>query len=176
MRRMKISRRSEDVWNRPIDCHSGWRRVCRGREAPNSFELTTPGGSVKTGGSTAIAVVPTHRRRGILTEIMRYHFDDVRSREEPLSVLRASESTIYSRFPATRVATVDTSFQIERQHAGLATRIPTPGLVRLVEKDEARRNMPGIYERLGAPRPEPSVAPEQSGMCTCSIWSIGGTA
>ena len=123
-----------------------------GTGGADSFELTTPGGSVKTGGLTAIAVVPTHRRRGILTEIMRSHFDDVRSREEPLSVLRASESTIYSRF-GYGVGTVDTSFQIERQHAGLATRIPTPGLVRLVEKDEARRNMPGIYEGLSASWP-----------------------
>ena len=123
-----------------------------GTGGADSFDLTTPGGVVQTGGLTAIAVLPTHRRRGILTDIMRYHFDEVRSREEPLSVLRASESTIYGRF-GYGVATLDAGFQIDRQHAGLATGIPTPGQVRLVEKDEARRVMPGIYQRLGAAWP-----------------------
>ena len=119
-----------------------------GTGGADSFELTTPGGAIKTGGLTAIAVIPTYRRRGILTDIMRYHFDEARERQEPLSVLRASESTIYSRY-GYGVATVDAGFRIDRQHAGLATQIPTPGVVRLVDKDEARRTMPGIYERVG---------------------------
>ena len=123
-----------------------------GTGGADSFELTTPGGTVKTGGLTAIAVVPTHRRRGILTDIMRYHFDEVRSREEPLSVLRASESTIYGRY-GYGVATVDAGFQIDRLHAPLATEIPTPGVVRLIDKDEARRTMPGIYHQVGASWP-----------------------
>ena len=123
-----------------------------GTGGADSFELTTPGGTVKTGGLTAIAVVPTHRRRGLLTAIMRYHFDEVRSREEPLSVLRASESTIYGRY-GYGVATVDAGFQIDRQHAGLATEIPTPGVVRLVDKEEARRTMPEIYQQIGASWP-----------------------
>jgi len=80
-----------------------------------SFDLTTAGGKIPTGGLTAIAVVPTHRRRGILTDMIRYHFDEVRTREEPLSVLRASESTIYSRY-GYGVATVDASFEIDRRH------------------------------------------------------------
>ncbi len=123
-----------------------------GTGGADSFELTTPGGVVKTGGLTAIAVLPTHRRRGILTDIMRYHFEDVRSREEPLSVLRASESTIYGRY-GYGVATLDAGFQIDRRYAGLSAEIPTPGHVRLVEKDEARRVMPEIYQRLGAAWP-----------------------
>ncbi len=123
-----------------------------GTGGADSFDLTTPGGVVKTGGLTAIAVIPTHRRRGILTDIMRYHFDEVRERGEPLSVLRASESTIYGRY-GYGVATMDASFRIDRQHAALATEIPTPGLVRLVDKDEARRTMPGIYQSVGTSWP-----------------------
>lgn len=123
-----------------------------GTGGADSFELTTPGGAVKTGGLTAIAVVPTHRRRGILTDIMRYHFDEVRRRREPLSVLRASESTIYGRY-GYGVVTVDAGFRIDRQHAGLATEVPTPGVVRLVDKDEARRTMPAIYQQIGATWP-----------------------
>lgn len=117
-----------------------------------TFDLTTPGGQVVTGGLTAIAVLPTHRRRGILTDIIRYHFDEVRSRQEPLSVLRASESTIYSRY-GYGVATVDASFEIDRRHAAFASEPTASGTVRLVEKDEARRVMPGIYARVGATWP-----------------------
>ncbi|MDH3260044.1 MAG: GNAT family N-acetyltransferase [Acidimicrobiia bacterium] len=112
-----------------------------------SFALTTPGGSVSTGGLTAIAVLPTYRRQGILTDIMRYHFDEVRSREEPLSVLRASESTIYGRY-GYGVATIDAGFEIDRRHTNFAAKLPTPGQVRLIDKDEARLTMPAIYERL----------------------------
>jgi len=112
-----------------------------------SFDLTTAGGKIPTGGLTAIAVVPTHRRRGILTDMIRYHFDEVRTREEPLSVLRASESTIYSRY-GYGVATVDASFEIDRRHTRLATSLPTPGHVRLIEKSEARKTLPLIYGRL----------------------------
>ena len=45
-----------------------------------SFDMTVPGGTVAAAGLTAIAVLPTHRRRGFLTSMMRYHFDDVRGR------------------------------------------------------------------------------------------------
>lgn len=117
-----------------------------------SFDLTTPGGRVPTGGLTAIAVVPTHRRRGILTDIMRYHFDEVREREEPLSVLRASESLIYDRY-GYGVATIDAGFEIDRRHTAFGVELPAAGTVRLVDKEEARRLLPAIYARLGATWP-----------------------
>lgn len=117
-----------------------------------TFDLTTPGGHVQTGGLTAIAVAPTHRRRGILTDMIRYHFGEVRERGEPLSVLRASESLIYSRF-GYGMATVDASFEIDRRHTGFARDLPVPGVVKLVEKEEAAKAMPGIYATVAADRP-----------------------
>jgi predicted acetyltransferase len=123
-----------------------------GTGGADSFDLTTPGGSVAAGGLTAIAVVPTHRRRGILTDIVRYHFDEVRAREEPLSVLRASESAIYGRY-GYGVATIDAGFQIDQRHTKFATTPSSPGGVRLVDKDEARQTMPAVYERLGTEWP-----------------------
>jgi predicted acetyltransferase len=113
-----------------------------------SFDLTTPGGQVPTGGLTAIAVLPTHRRRGILTEMMRYHFDEVRNREEPLSVLRASESIIYPRY-GYGVATVDAGFEIDQRHTAYAFGLARAGSVRMIEKDEARKLFPSIYTRMG---------------------------
>jgi predicted acetyltransferase len=113
-----------------------------------TFDLTTPGGHVQTGGLTAIAVLPTHRRRGILTDIMRFHFDDVRSREEPLSVLRASESIIYPRY-GYGVASIDAGFEIDTRHTQYAREVPGGGSVRMVDKAEARRMLPPIYARIG---------------------------
>lgn len=117
-----------------------------------SFDLTTPGGHVPTGGLTVIAVLPTHRRRGILSDMMRYHFDEVRGREEPLSVLRASESIIYPRF-GYGVATIDAGFQIDRRYTGFAVELPASGSVRLIDKEEARKTLPSIYAGLAATWP-----------------------
>jgi predicted acetyltransferase len=113
-----------------------------------TFDLTTPAGRVPAGGLTAIAVLPTHRRRGILTDIMRFHFEDGRNREEPLSVLRASESIIYPRY-GYGAATVEAGFEIDTRHTRFVSEASANGSVRIVEKDEARKILPLIYARLG---------------------------
>jgi predicted acetyltransferase len=64
-----------------------------------SFQLSVPGGDVlPAAGVTFVAVLPTHRRRGVLNSLMRRQLADVRDRGEPLAVLWASESVIYSRY------------------------------------------------------------------------------
>jgi predicted acetyltransferase len=64
-----------------------------------SFQLSVPGRHVlPAAGVTFVAVLPTHRRRGVLSSMMRRQLADVRDRGEPLAVLWASESVIYSRY------------------------------------------------------------------------------
>ncbi|GAA2155285.1 GNAT family N-acetyltransferase [Kitasatospora kazusensis] len=64
-----------------------------------SFRLAVPGGAVlPAAGVTMVGVLPTHRRRGLLTALMRRQLDDIRARGEALAVLTASESAIYGRF------------------------------------------------------------------------------
>ena len=64
-----------------------------------SFELTLPGGAlVPASGITMVGVEPTHRRRGILTEMLRWLHEDAVRRGEPLAILTASEASIYRRF------------------------------------------------------------------------------
>src|SRR3712207_415691 len=47
-----------------------------------SLEMSLPGGAtVRTAGITWITVSPTHRRRGVLTAIMRRQLDEVREAE-----------------------------------------------------------------------------------------------
>ena len=62
------------------------------------FELTIPGGTVPCGGVTVVGVLPTHRRRGVLTAMMRAQLEDIRDRGEPIAALWASEEVIYRRF------------------------------------------------------------------------------
>jgi predicted acetyltransferase len=63
-----------------------------------SFRLTVPGGVVAAAGISMIAVLPSHRRRGILAGLMDYLLADASRRREPVAILFASESAIYRRF------------------------------------------------------------------------------
>ncbi|MEU2632561.1 GNAT family N-acetyltransferase, partial [Kitasatospora sp. NPDC007106] len=87
-----------------------------------SFELTLPGGVLApAAGVTAVGVLPSHRRRGVLTAMMRHQLTDLRDRGEFLSVLLASEAVIYRRFgygPATYTARVT----VPRHRSALADR------------------------------------------------------
>ncbi|MCX4635560.1 GNAT family N-acetyltransferase [Streptomyces sp. P9-2B-2] len=70
-----------------------------------SFELTLPGEILApAAGVTSVGVLPSHRRQGVLSAMMRHQLAELRARGEFLSVLLASEAPIYGRFgygPAT---------------------------------------------------------------------------
>ncbi|MGW0883079.1 GNAT family N-acetyltransferase [Streptomyces sp. NPDC002671] len=70
-----------------------------------SFELTLPGEILApAAGVTGVGVLPSHRRQGVLSAMMRHQLTELRARGEFLSVLLASEALIYGRFgygPAT---------------------------------------------------------------------------
>ncbi|MFE0177751.1 GNAT family N-acetyltransferase [Streptomyces sp. NPDC059002] len=89
--------------------------ACVGTAGAFSFRLSVPGGAlVDAAGVTMVSVAATHRRRGILTSMMRKQLDDVRAGGECLAVLTASEPVIYGRFgygAATHMlkATIDTT-------------------------------------------------------------------
>src|SRR6266516_5759067 len=64
-----------------------------------SFRLSVPGQEVlPAAGVTFVAVLPTYRRRGVLSSLMRSQLADVRDRGEPLAILWASEAVIYGRY------------------------------------------------------------------------------
>jgi predicted acetyltransferase len=83
--------------------------------------ITVPGGQVPCAGVTAVAVVPTHRRRGLLTSMMRRQLDEIRDGPEPIAALWASEGPIYGRF-GYGVATVHARLLARRPAARLASR------------------------------------------------------
>lgn len=117
-----------------------------GLTASIAFEMTVPGGVAPCAGITWVGVMPTHRRRGVLTELMRKQLDDLHERGEPLAALWASEPVIYGRFGYGIAAP---AASMEAEHAGFAFRDdPGPtGTARLLTKEEARKLFPPVYER-----------------------------
>src|SRR5207344_3532582 len=99
-------------------------------------ELTAPGARVPTAGVTVVGVLPTHRRRGILRELMRAQLDDVHARGEPLAALWASEGGIYGRF-GYGLASLCGDLEIRRTHGAFARPSAWAGEARLVPLDEA---------------------------------------
>jgi predicted acetyltransferase len=85
-----------------------------------SFELTLPGETLApAGGVTAVGVLPSHRRRGVLGAMMRHQLTELRARGEFLSVLLASEALIYRRF-GYGPATYTRRLTVPRHRAALA--------------------------------------------------------
>jgi predicted acetyltransferase len=111
-------------------------------------ELTLPGAHMSVACITAVGVLPTHRRRGLLTELMRRQLDDVRAAGESVAALWASEPVIYGRFGyglAARhgFATVPTTGA--RLRAGL----PAPaGRTVLLEPGDAVERIAPLYDRV----------------------------
>jgi predicted acetyltransferase len=124
-----------------------------GGAAALSFHMTVPGGgSVPTAGVTSVGVHPTHRRRGVLTNLMRLQLDDVRERGEPLAALWASEGSIYGRF-GYGMAAFAGNFSLARVHSAFVARDMPAGRVQLVGEPEALVRVPPIYEAERARRP-----------------------
>lgn len=93
---------------------------CVGTSGAFAFRMTVPGGAlVSAAGVTMVGVAATHRRRGVLTSMMRRQLDDVRSWGEPLAVLTASEPAIYGRF-GYGAATFQVNAEIETDRVRLS--------------------------------------------------------
>jgi predicted acetyltransferase len=63
-----------------------------------SFQLTVPGGIAAAAGVSFVSVLPSYRRRGILSAMMRHQLTDIVSRGEAVAALYASESGLYGRY------------------------------------------------------------------------------
>jgi predicted acetyltransferase len=117
-----------------------------------AFELTVPGPRVvPTAGIVAVGVLPTHRRRGILTQLMKTQLEAIRDRGEPLAYLWASEDVIYGRY-GYGIASFSGQIEIPRDRAQFAP-FESRGRIRLLEPEEAYPAMSEIYERVAAETP-----------------------
>ncbi|MFI6644703.1 GNAT family N-acetyltransferase [Streptomyces sp. NPDC050504] len=140
-----------------------------GTMASYPFELTLPGEVlVPAVGLTSVGVLPSHRRRGVLSALMRHQFTALREGGEFLSVLLASEALIYGRFgygPATRTSRLT----VQRHRSALAVPRargplpagstsgsvdgPTGGSVDVLRRAECGEILEEVYDRYRRAQP-----------------------
>jgi predicted acetyltransferase len=118
-----------------------------GTAADIALTLTVPGAELPAAGVTLVGVLPTHRRRGILNQLMRTELDEIAARGEPVAILWASEAPIYGRY-GYGMATVRMAIEAERDRMRFRGDPRPVGQVRLVNEEEAARIVPPIYERV----------------------------
>ncbi|HJV05471.1 MAG TPA: GNAT family N-acetyltransferase [Actinomycetota bacterium] len=157
----EIRDEDREVWgpqvaaSRTFAAFEGERMV--GSTGAADYELTVPGGrTVPCAGVIAVGVLPTHRRRGILRNLTRTQLDDIHERGQPMAYLWASEASIYQRF-GYGIGALMASFDIRRTEVPFVRPVATEGQVRLVDKDEAMKIMPTVYE---------AVRPRRAGFVT----------
>lgn len=147
----KVASQLGDLWDlgRTLAAFEGPLMCGTFRSWPT--ELTVPGGARLPGAAvTAVSVRPTHRRRGILRNMVETAHADIRDRGEAVGLLYASEYAIYGRF-GYGVATQTATWTLDTR----ATEVMgEPGQVELVVPDASLRDtVLGVFESWRAGQP-----------------------
>jgi predicted acetyltransferase len=117
------------------DSYGGWLAVPGGAKVPHAAV-------------THIGVLPTHRRQGLVRELVTRQLRDLADRGEVLASLRASEAVIYERF-GYGVASAAQSARVTLRRAEFRPGVPAGGQVRLVDREVTTDLLAGIYEGAG---------------------------
>ncbi len=119
-----------------------------------SFRMRVPGVMAAVAGVSLVAVLPSHRRRGILSALMGRQLADVHGRGEAVAALFASESGIYGRYGYGR-ASWHAAFRLSGGEGALAAGAPAdPGLrLRIAEPLPVRAELARVYDQELARRP-----------------------
>ena len=116
------------------------------------FEFSVPGGSVACAGITVVGVYPTHRRRGILTAMMRAQLDATHERGDPIAALWASDERIYGRY-GYGLASLVGEIELPRQHGAFAEPFESRGAIRYVEGGDVPGLLAPVWEHVFRERP-----------------------
>jgi predicted acetyltransferase len=119
-----------------------------------SFQMRVPGAMAAVAGVSLVSVLPSHRRRGILSAMMRRQLTDVSDRGEAVAALFGSESGIYGRYGYGR-ASWQAAYRLRAGETALAPGRPAdPGLrLRIAEPVSARAELAKVYDLALAERP-----------------------
>ncbi|MEV4892028.1 GNAT family N-acetyltransferase [Nonomuraea sp. NPDC055795] len=119
-----------------------------------SLTMTIPGGTLPVAGVTAVSVLPSHRRRGLLTSLMRRQLNDVHERGEAVAALYASESAIYGRYGYGRAAS-ELSVSINKTGAAFKRDAPSdPELrLRVAKPADVREQLENLLAEVITRRP-----------------------
>ncbi|NAS25072.1 GNAT family N-acetyltransferase [Herbidospora sp. NEAU-GS84] len=127
-----------------------------------SFDMTVPGGVLPVAGVSSVGVLASHRRRGVLSALMRRQLADVHAKGEVFAALYASEAAIYGRYGYGR-AVDNVFYSIPKHSSAFRADAPVDPTLRLrVEPperaredfvrvfDQVRPTRPGLYMRTAA--------------------------
>ncbi len=149
------AQQTDERWAASVETDRSWVAVDHGRFIANacniSLDLTLPASPGQAApvrpfaGVSAVGVHPTHRRRGLLRQLMAKALADGRARGEAFAGLLASESVIYGRFGFGH-ATTAAELAIDSARSAFLT--PAPDLdVRLLDRDAASKILPELFDR-----------------------------
>ena len=114
--------------------------------------IGVPGaGTLPMAGLTMVTVRPTHRRRGILRQLIDAHLADARARGFAISGLWATEPRIYTRFGYGLAAFGDAVAIDEARTLDLRER--DLDSIEWIDEATARDVLPAVYARATAARP-----------------------
>ncbi|MCY4530233.1 MAG: GNAT family N-acetyltransferase [Chloroflexi bacterium] len=115
------------------------------------LEMTVPGGVVTTACIGGVTVLPSHRRRGLLTEMMKRQLTAAHEDGTILSALEASEAPIYGRY-GYGIAAMHDNWEIDRRRTGYRQEYKWNGSIHMVTTDRAREVFPEVYWRSAGSR------------------------
>jgi predicted acetyltransferase len=153
-------------FDRTLGAFDGTQMV--GTAAAFTLQVSVPGDTAALAGVAAVSVLPTYRRRGILTSLMRRQLADIRDRGEAVAGLWASEGGIYGRY-GYAPATTETEFTIRRGEGVFRTAGPgtapacgdgSPRL-RIADPRGAAAEMAQVYDSVLRRRPGVTVRDER---------------
>lgn len=129
------------------------------------FELTVPGPrQIDVAGVTAVGVLATHRRQGLLTQLMHRQLREARERGEAMAILIASESVIYGRFgygPSSYLI----DLEVDTRYRSFQPGVEVSGRVSFVDEETADKIFPEVHERWR--RSQPGAIPRSE-----TWWAI----
>jgi predicted acetyltransferase len=120
-----------------------------------SFPMAVPGATIPVAGVTMVAVLPTHRRRGILRSMMHRQLADIAARgQEPIAALWAAETPLYGRYGYGRAAS-HAFFRFRRGEGALGPTAPAdPTLtLRLAEPADVAADLAKVYATVAVRQP-----------------------
>lgn len=148
----RAARELGSVWDlsRSLGAWAGGR--VRGTYRSWPTEITVPGGARRPASAvSAVTVLPTHRRQGVLTQMVATGHATARERGEMFGVLHASEYPIYGRF-GYGMAAREAVWTV--QTTGLGFHPGRTGSVEMAAIDAAARDtVVGVFDAWRARQP-----------------------
>ena len=142
-------RKTEDPQTRRTAALDGDRVV--GSYVSWDSHVTVPGGArVAADAVSAVTVMPTHRRRGVLSRMIGSDLAEAAGRGDAVAILIAAEAPIYGRF-GFGAATETARWSVDVRAADMAPGVVQEGAVEVTPETEMRALAPAVFEAARRP-------------------------